>query len=60
MEIAAFRLQYLTEELARRNQDWQTRLIIGMTVAITLMTVVTIAPIVAPKWVEAAQCWLGW
>lgn len=40
VELAIVRAQYLRDELARRNQNRQTRWIIGMTFAIAVMTLV--------------------
>src|SRR5690242_1775095 len=40
VELAIIRARYLRDELARRSQDRQTGWIVGMTAAITAMTVV--------------------
>ena len=42
VELAIVRAQYLRDELARRNQNRQTRWIIGMTFAIAVMTLLVI------------------
>ena len=40
VELAIIRAQYLRDELARRSQNRQTRWIIGMTAAMTILTLV--------------------
>jgi hypothetical protein len=42
-QLVIISAQYLGEELARRSQNRQTRLIIGMTAVITIMTLATTA-----------------
>lgn len=50
------RAQYLTQELARRTQDRQTRWIIAMTAAITVMTLaIMVATIPWLDWLRAAN-----
>jgi hypothetical protein len=49
VELTIVRAQYLRDELARRYQDQQTRWIVRMTVAITLMTAIIM---VATAWPE--------
>jgi hypothetical protein len=48
IELAIIRAQYLREELARRSQNRQTRWIIFMTAAITVMTAFIMAAILWP------------
>ena len=55
------RMQYLTQELVRRDQDKQTNAIIRMTRAmmimtlvITFMTIVTTVETIWPHWVQSA------
>ena len=43
VELAIFRAQYLTQELVRRTQNWQTGAIIVMTALIMAMTLVIAA-----------------
>jgi hypothetical protein len=50
------RAQYLTQELARRTQDRQTRWIIAMTALITVMTLaIMVATIPWLDWLRAAD-----
>jgi hypothetical protein len=53
IELAIIRAQYLTQELARRSQNRQTRSIIIMTFAITVMTLVIMAATIWPQWVQS-------
>jgi hypothetical protein len=54
VELAVIRAQYLTEELARRGQNRQTRWIIAMTAAITIMTLVIMVATIWPDWLRTA------
>jgi hypothetical protein len=53
VELAIIRAQYLTQELAHRSQNRQTRWIIIMTAAITLMTLVIMVATIWPQWVQS-------
>jgi hypothetical protein len=55
IEQAIMRAQYLTEELARRNQNWQTWAIIIMTAFITAMTLVLMVATIWPETFHSAQ-----
>lgn len=55
IELAIIRAQYLTQELARRSQNRQTRWISIMTAAITVMTLVIMAATIWPIWPEWVQ-----
>jgi hypothetical protein len=50
VELAIVRAQYLRDELARRNQNRQTRWIIAMTAVITVMTAVIMVVTIWPEW----------
>jgi hypothetical protein len=50
MQLVIMSAQYLTEELARRNQDRQTKAIIWMTAVITIMTGVIMAATIPWEW----------
>ena len=51
IQLAITRAQYLTQELVRRSQDRQTRSIIAMTLAITIMTFIIM--VATPEWSQA-------
>ena len=53
MQLVIMSAQYLTEELARRNQDRQTKAIIWMTAVITVMTAVIMVATIPWEWVQS-------
>ena len=53
MPLVITAVQYLSQELARRNQDRQTRWIIAMTAAITGMTAVIVVATIWPEWLQS-------
>jgi hypothetical protein len=50
MQLVIIAAQYLTEELARQNQDRQTKAIIWMTAVITIMTGVIMVATIPWEW----------
>jgi hypothetical protein len=63
--LAIVRAQYVRDELARRDQDRQTRRMLVMTGVITVMTAVimiaTVCPECPKQWAQSAVHWmLNW
>ena len=54
MQLIIIAAQYLTDELARRNQSRQTCTIIIMTLAITAMTLAIMVQTIWPGWIQSA------